>query len=327
MSTSRPIGPVHTGRGVPRELRYAVIVATHGTRPDGLLDLLKSLTRNGRLGIYVVDSSGSYSCGPRALDTIVGGEGRLPGPDNSTRGVVALRVPNFGAPHSLNVGVRRCLSDGVELVTLLDDDVSLAGPLPTDRIVEFFFSRCDPGGDLLILPENSARQSHAPGHAVTSGMTFSPLLFSRCTFREELVMDLFDSQFCEDVARQGGKLVNFPEALINIEPIGKPGRLGISALPNWRLYLLVRNSVTLARERAGAQTGKVRFGLFLVASWTAKSLLAGGDLRGVLSALINGVADAIRGQLGVTRALQRLSNHRFDLPPAGGASSNRGTIL
>lgn len=305
--------------------QYAVVVVTHGTRLHSLADLLGSLSEDSRLRVYVVDSSGTPSGRVQqglALDVA---EQRLqPRRELMNNGeavaVVRLGVQNLGQAYSLNVGIQACIKDGAALITLLDDDVSLSDPLPVDRIVEFFFARCNPASDLLILPEVAVRQCNDSGFAVTSGMTLAPALFSRCRFRENFVMDQNDVQFCEDILKLGGKLVHFPDPILNIGPIGKPSGIGLYTLPSWRLYLLVRNCLTLSRERAGLRPGTWRFALYQAMLWTSKSCLAGRNVGGVLLALVYGTADALRSRLGVTQALQRLSGNRFDMPAADDGS-------
>ena len=163
---------------------------------------------------------------------------------------------NLGEGHNYNVGIEKCLNDGCDLITLFPDDVTInENKFRPDKIIKFFYENCNIKTDLLSWLYNKKSLKLYNKNllnkygVVDTGMTFSKDLVKKLRFREDFLMDQQDLYFCNQVIKNGGRILIYPELTISVLPIGREITTGIPHLPLWRLYLHGRNSITIVWKR------------------------------------------------------------------------------
>jgi hypothetical protein len=289
---------------------YAIVIPTYNPSIKLLIELLKSLLKNGVLNIYVVDSS------INSIDMKVRNELLSNNQENIScaERIHIIRVDNYGAAYSMNRGVREAIKNGAKVITIMDDDTILRD-FDIISILSFFFSknvRLDK--DLLILADEStyvaSKNLNREQKAwVETGMTFHSELFERIQFREDFIMDQIDIEFSFKIRKNGGKLIFYPGNVLTNLPIGREIGQNINHLPNFRIYTLTRNSILLAMEFKSVESMILAF--YQIIFWALASVRSGEKIRKVLNCIFYGFIDAINNNTGITLHLQKISNNRF----------------
>ena len=160
-----------------------------------------------------------------------------------------IKLDNKGVPYKLNKTVDYAARYNPDLILILTDDAILKSSMPYRKIFEYFSKTCQPETFILLLTgDNATIKKREVKRSVENGMIFSPDLFKKIRFREDLIIDQFDLLFCDTIYQLGGKIVVFPHPLLGVGPIGREKNHGQSFLPPWRMYLLIRNTLSLWRE-------------------------------------------------------------------------------
>jgi hypothetical protein len=222
-----------------------------------------------------------------------------------------LHLDNKGAPYSLNKAIDFSLKAyNPDLVMILTDDAILESSIIYSKVLEYFMKNCRPEYDILVLTNDLLMiQKNEIRRSTENGMIFSPKLWYKIKFREDLVMDQFDLLFCDEIHRLGGKILVFPSVLLGVEPIGREKINGINLLPPWRIYLLVRNTISLYIEGKESFFKDVLLQDFY---WFSKGILFYHEKLKYIQAIFLGLLDGLNHRLGITKNLQRLSKNRFN---------------
>jgi len=288
---------------------YAIVIPTYNPPIKLLIELLKSLLKNGVLNIYVVDSS------INSIDMKVRNELLSNNQKNISYAerIHIIRVDNYGAAYSMNMGVREAIKNGAKVITIMDDDTILRDFDPIS-ILSFFSKNVRRDKDLLILTDESTyiaykNLNREPKAWVETGMTFHSELFERIQFREDFIMDQIDVEFSFKIRKNGGKLILYPGNVLTNLPIGREIGQNIKHLPNFRIYTLTRNTVLLAMEFKSVES--IISGSYGIIFWAMLSVRSGENIITVLSCIFYGFIDAITNNTGITLHLQKLSNNRF----------------
>lgn len=201
-----------------------------------------------------------------------------------------------------------------EFVTILTDDTILkSNYFPVKSIKSFFNQNCDPSKDILLLPIHEFQiKKEILKRTAEIGMTLNKQLFNYIKFREDLIMDQFDLVFCDKIHEIGGKIIVYPEILIEVLPIGREENKGKHFLPDWRLYLLTRNTIALFLERKSLSY-LIRDVIIQNFILYRDAIIYGNKRFKFMKAGILGILDGLQHNLGITENLQKLSNNRFDI--------------
>lgn len=236
--------------------------------------------------------------------------------ETRTNNINFFHIKNLGIGHTINYGIEQAISDGYELITIMDDDASIIkNPLPVDSICNFFYDNCDVEKDMLVLPTNKAdafkRTTKGSGD---TGITISKRLFSRHRFREDFIFDPIDLYFCNQVVKGGGECLIYPAWLIYTPPFRREAINGFRVLPQWRYYLITRNRLIWAFETDSIMESLsiLRDTVRIIIRLERSSFKAGQSLVEINQAITLGIFDAIKHRRGITDHLQILSNNRFD---------------
>jgi len=288
---------------------YAIVIPTYNPSIKLLIELLKSLLKNGVLNIYVVDSS------INSIDMKVRNELLSNDQENlsCSERIHIIRVDNYGAAYSMNRGVREAIKNGAKVITIMDDDTILRD-FDIISILSFFSKNVRRDKDLLILADESTYVAYKnlnkePKAWVETGMTFHNELFERIQFREDFIMDWIDIEFSLKIRKNGGKLIFYPGNVLTNLPIGREMGRNINHLPNFRIYTLTRNSIRLAMEFKSVKSMILAF--YGIIPWAIASVRSGEKIRKVLNCIFYGFIDAINNNAGITLHLQEISNNRF----------------
>ena len=280
---------------------YSIVLTTY--KPSNTFyELIESLYDIGDLKIYIVDSSPEldWLIIKNQIDLIIS-------KNDCIIDLKYFHTENKGVPHSINYGITKCIENGIELFTIMDDDTSVIPQnFKTKEIVNFFNKFLNPEKDLLILADGKSRKKIDAW--VDTGLTFTKSLFNKTRFREEFVMDQTDIEFCKVVLRNNGKIVMYPEKVLFNKPVGSESMNEVNILPAWRIYTLTRSVLIMWIE------GNI--GLYNILYNTLlffKGLMFGRKKLSYLMAFLYGAIDGLNHDLGVTANLNKLSNNRFKL--------------
>jgi hypothetical protein len=281
-------------------LRYALLISTYNP-PPYFYEALEKFISIQEIDIFIIDSSPTDSV-PIKTSLITSSISNL------NKNIFYYKVPNCGQPFKLNFGLQQVNEKGYNLATILTDDTELAyKTFPAHKIYNYFYENCDPNKDIMILPYNAKtlKMKNTFRHP-DIGMTLDLRLFRKICFREDLIMDQFDHFFCYNIYENGGKILIYPEVLIKTLPLG---RMEKSGLPDWRLYLLTRNTIALFLEHKNNFFRDVilNFGHYI------KPILYGSRRIKYLKAFLLGLIDGLKHNLGITENLQLLSGPRFQI--------------
>lgn len=165
---------------------------------------------------------------------------------------------NFGIASALNEGVKKCLSGGpIDFVLTLDQDSVI-------NITRVELERYIENASILFGNRIGAISLSHTGHiglseefkqvdyGIISGMLTKTELFKRgLRYRDEFFMDQVDLDLSFQIAKMGRNIISTRERTIDHELGEMVRRFGkrISIESDWRLYLLLRNSTALLREK------------------------------------------------------------------------------
>ncbi len=215
------------------------------------------------------------------------------------------KVPNLGIGHKFNEGMKMALSSAFDLMTLITDDVAILPDFSEQHIIDYYSRNCSKN-DILHL-DFVSNDLKTKKFAMDSGMTFHSWISKNIKFREDLVMDQQDIYFCYELSKMGGKITSFDKVYLSHLPVGRVIIGNMHLLPEFRIYLLTRNSLRLFME-----TGAF---VFLKSLWyyalgsAVKSII--GNERKIIRAFLLGIVDALTGKMGITPNLQNLSKKIF----------------
>lgn len=273
--------------------------------PLSFYETLRKLILRPETDIFIIDSSPTDNVLVR-LRSIIQSINTLQ-PININ--IFYYRIPNCGVPYAINFGIKQIKERKYRLVTIFTDDTSLVREtFPAHKIYEYFYKNCDPSKDAMVIPnnENDLKKKYIL-RTTEAGMTMDLSLFNKIQFREDLIIDQYDPLFCDNIYEKGGKILIYPEVLLRVAPIG---RMGKSGLPDWRLYLLTRNTIALSLEHKNSFFRDVILqNLF----WYKKAILYGKQRIKYLRAFFLGFYDGTKHNLGISENLQLLSEHRFSI--------------
>jgi hypothetical protein len=225
---------------------------------------------------------------------------------------IHLKLENKGVPFALNSAIEFSLKVfAPSLIMLLTDDAIIMGDISYNDIFEYFYKNCRPEKDALLLTYDPALIAKKEVKRSTeNGLIFSPYLFYKNKFREDLIMDQFDNLFCDNIYWLGGKIFVFSYPLLTVKPIGREKNGNYNFLPPWRNYLLVRNTLILWQEKKNNLIKDVLFQNFI---WSSKAIIfSKRNMKlSYLKAIYLGIIDGITRKLGVTENLNLLSDNRF----------------
>lgn len=284
------------------ENRYGVVVISYSP-PDLMLDLIEQLIILKGIYLYIVDSS------PLSIQLELEKKiGKIKSKYSQPR-VTMIKTKNFSVGYSLNLGIQRCLEDGMKLITIMDDDTILVKEnFNPDTIWDFFFTNLNPKKDVLILAQGIAAKRIA--FWVETGLTFTKDVFKFVQFRENFILDQIDLLFCLKVRRRGGLLVMYPLPVLLNLPVGREVNNNVQTLPIYRMYTISRNSLALALESRNKISGFAH-AFLTISIFSLKSFQAKKGLIPIGRAVYWGILDFLRGEFGVTDKLQYLSSNRF----------------
>ena len=280
---------------------YSIVLISYKP-PGNFFELIKTLRDIDDLDIYIIDSSPYFEW----LEIKNEIDSMLSSKDVLSK-IKYFHIENKGLGYSMNYGIMKCIDDGKELFTIIDDDASVVrGNFIVGEIVEFFNKYIDPKRDALILADG--RHIKDVYTWVDTGITFTKYLFNDIKFREEFVMDQIDHDFCVSIHRNGGRILMYPKRVLFNQVVGREARNGINFLPAWRTYTLIRNVLVLWAE------GKMGIlNLLYNVLIFCKALLFGRKKVDYLKSFYNGAKDGLNHELGITSSLQKLSGNRFKL--------------
>jgi len=284
--------------------KFAVIINTYNPdiyRIQKLIESLRTDTENDvALFIIVVDSSPSPSF--LQIDHILSAI-------QGFQEIKHLKVENLGEPSSLNHAIEYAkLNIEPDLIMILTDDAIVYKEIPYKIILEYFIRNCNLEKDILSITDSKLVHKKIVNRVTENGMVFSPKLFDKLKFREDLVMDQFDLIFCDSINSSGGKIIVFPDSIIWQGPIGREEKNGHNYLPHWRVYLLIRNTIALYLE---GKENFLRDVLIQDFSWAYKCFFYSHQKLKCIKAIFLGIYDGLTHRLGVTENLQELSGNRF----------------
>ncbi len=271
---------------------YCVVIGAYGKPPNSFYETISKLISKNINTFIIYNGDENYYHFKNEL-------------------VMTKKVKNYGMGYSLNVGIALAKLSGFNLFTILDDDVIILDDFDKNDIIDYYDKNCTER-DILWLPsinEKIIENEIKLKFVVESGVTFSDFIGRKLTFRTDFIMDQLDLLFCYDLRRiLHGRIIPYNKRVISIYPVGRGIYGKINFIPNYRLYLLTRNSLTNFIERRDA----VFLSLFVkqVIFWFFKGIQ--GHEKKIFKAFFYGVYDALKHRLGVTDTLQELSNNRFD---------------
>jgi hypothetical protein len=284
------------------ENKYGIVIVSYKP-PDLLLDLVKQLTIFKEVNVYIVDSS------PQCIQLELEEKINRNVSEHSKDRVTIIKTKNLGAGYSLNLGIKKCIEEGMKLITIMDDDTILVkGNFNPTAISSFFFTKMNPMKDVLILAQGIQSEIK---FWVETGLTFTEDVFNAVQFREDFIMDQIDSLFCLKVRERGGHLIIFPLPVLQNIPIGREVNGNVASLPTYRIYTLTRNSLTMAFE-SKEKLSLLVFAITQISYWCLRSIQGKKDFLLLTKALYWGVLDFLRGNYGITDKLNYLSSNRFN---------------
>lgn len=283
------------------ENKYGIVIVSYKP-PDLLIDLIKHLIIFKEVHVYIVDSS------PPSIQLELEEKiSKIKSEYSQTR-VEMIKTKNFGAGHSLNLGIKKCIEQGMKLITVLDDDTILVKEnFNPDAIWNFFFTSINPMIDVLILAQGVPSEVK---FWVETGLTFTENVFNAIQFREDFIMDQIDFLFCLKVRERGGHLVIYPLPVLQNLPVGREVNGNVVTLPIYRMYTLSRNSLTMAFESRD-KIVLFAFAIYQISYWSFMSLRGKKSLFLLVKAVYWGILDFLQKKYGVTDRLQYLSFNRF----------------
>lgn len=287
--------------------KYCIIIASHNPNEESLFDTLVKLANMNINRIFLIDSSNHKTSGD--IQLFINNLNNMSGKQN----IFYQKVKNYGPGHKFNLGFDSCLRYGCDIITLLEDDVTIdESKFETDKILRYFHDEINPGKDMLALAlwDPNANGTLAEVEAAPDfGMTLSRNLIYKIRFREQLILDHVDIDICHRIRQNGGKIKLYPYGVMTSTPDGARTSKDVPHRPPWRIYLIVRNYLILSREYRDI-TFFINSTVFNIEEML-KSYKAGEKLSDVFRAASLGFVDSVRGRLGNTESLKFLSGNIF----------------
>lgn len=287
-----------------------IVIAAH-MPPEIFYQTTTKLSTMPNLKVYIIDTSNRAT-----YNKIEENVQKNNQPNKSHPNLRHYRIPNYGIGYTYNFGIKNAIADGCDFIILFTDDIDIKNQLPIQNIRNFFYKKCNPKTDALTLPRIPQQLILQMERAADSGLTFSKELFKKINFREEFLLDQTDFEFSKQIYRKGGHITVYPKIVIGILPIGRETQKGEHALPPWRLYLLVRNSITMSLESDNKFGNLKNDTLSQIREWATTGYGSGQNPILLFKAILLGTIDALTKNLGVTIFLQNLSGNRFKKQPS-----------
>lgn len=290
-----------------KQKKYCIIIASHNPKEESLFDTLVKLANMNIYRIFLIDSSNHKTSGD--IQLFINNLNNMSGKQN----IFYQKIKNYGPGHKFNLGFDSCLLHGCDLITLLEDDVTIdVSKFYIQKIVEHFHDNLNADKDMLALALWDPRANgtlNEVGAAPDFGMTLSRNLINKIRFRDSLILDHVDIDICHRIRQNGGKIKLYPYSVMTSTPDGARTSKDVPHRPPWRIYLIVRNYLILSKEYKD-----IPFFInstFFNIGEMLKSYKAGEKLSDVFRAAFLGFVDSVRGRLGNTESLKFLSGNIF----------------
>ena len=132
-----------------------------------------------------------------------------------------------------------------------------------------------------------------------TGILISFGLADKISFRSDFFMDQIDIDFQFNVRKYGHKTYVTKKGIIARLPIGREKGRGINTISIFRFYLLTRNTLRLFLEKKISPVG-----LVYILGYFLKGVVSGQNIKLLLTALLRGLLDGIKNNLGITETLK-----------------------
>lgn len=285
--------------------KYGIIIASHEPKIEILMDLLIKLSKKGITNIFLIDSSRSKTS--KNIQSSVEQLNKA----SVNQIIFYKKIKNQGVGDKYNFGFQLCLESQCNIITILTDDAIInEETFNPNKIADFFTRNLDPRKDILALNSWDSRDY---GRLVEIkvgpdfGMTLSNSLIKNIKFKEDLILDYTDIDFCSRIKRNGGKIKLYPEETVTSIPSGSKTNENSPHLPSWRIYLVIRNYLTLSYEYRDLFF--FIYNTYRATKYMIISLIRREKFLSITKAAIFGLLDAKSRKLGITNNLQRLSNN------------------
>jgi hypothetical protein len=289
--------------------KNGIVIAAH-MPPEIFFETTTKLSTTPNLKVYVVDTSNQATF--NKIDEHIKKSNQANGTNKNIR---HYKVPNCGIGYTYNFGIKKAIADGCDFIILFTDDIIIKNQLPILDIRNFFDQKCNPKTDALTLPRAPQDLMPEMELAADSGLAFSKELFEKVRFREEFILDQIDFEISKKIHANKGRIPVYPHIVITILPIGREIKNGKRVLPPWRLYLLVRNSLTMSLESNHKLHALRHDTLAQISHWGSAGFKSGQSPIQLFTTIVLATIDALTKNLGVTVFLQKLSGNRFDKNP------------
>ncbi|MEM3431479.1 MAG: glycosyltransferase [Nitrososphaeria archaeon] len=102
------------------QIKYCIIIASYNPNKEILFDTLKILSKYDKLRTYIVDCSSDETTNELLIFI------QKLNKSYKNQNLFLLHInTNLGVGHNYNVGIKKCLNDGCDLITLFTDDVTI----------------------------------------------------------------------------------------------------------------------------------------------------------------------------------------------------------
>jgi len=209
-----------------------------------------------------------------------------------------------GLGNALNYGMRIANKFQYDFLLIMEDDSFFVRDI---KNIILDFIKLYNNNDVLYLSDNKASNTNKIEFVIlkekdyigsNTGVFFSSILAKNINFRSNFFMDQIDIDFQYNIKKIGGNIVLTKNKIIDRLPIGRENKNNINTISNFRFYLLTRNSIILFIER------KISIKLlFYIPGYFFKGLISGQNIYYLLIALLNGIKDGIKNNLGITKTL------------------------
>ncbi len=279
----------------------AVVVTFHPDEsvPDALVHILDQVDH-----LVVVDNGSPEAKLARVQKALAG-----------KRATILALPSNTGIGSALNRGIEAALPLSPAWIILLDQDSEL-----TENFIATMVEEAESPGlpldQTLFTPVHLSRRSGLPmgvfllpdGEplaAITSGTLLSPQLYAaQGPFREELIIDMVDDEYCLRLRRSGGSVHRVQKAQL-LHEVGSPSMytiLGVTfkSLDHSakRRYFIVRNRLLVLGQYGFDYPAYTLTMLYATLNETVKIALIPKNRAEKLRLTARAVFDAIRGRTG-----------------------------
>ena len=210
---------------------------------------------------------------------------------------------HYGLGNALNLAIKISKKFEYNFLLIMEDDSFFVDNVDIIAIIDEF-KRCYKDKDALYLSKKQYRSEdyfiEIKGYMGTnSGIILSKDLILKILFRAEFFMDQIDIDFQWNIRQLGGKLIQTKYKVIEELPVGRENKNGINTISIFRFYLLTRNTIILFME----QKIKIKQ-LLYIPGYFLRLLISGQKVHYLFIALFNGIVDALKHNLGITKTLK-----------------------